>query len=169
MKSLKTSIRNIRNSGRNRGFTIIEILVVIGIFAMLSAISLIVSLDSYRGYMFRNERDLVVTSLQKARSQSVNNVCYGTCVNGKPHGVAFSPVQTIIFQGTSFALRDISADEVMKRSYDAVSITPGSLGEVVFAQLSGDVTTPGYVTITDGTAHTSTTTISSNGQITWTN
>lgn len=166
MKSLKTSIHN---NSIHRGFTLIEILVVIGIFAMLGTISLIVSLDSYRGYMFRNERDLIITSLQKARSQSVNNVCYGACVNGRPHGVAFSPGKTIIFQGTSFALRDVSADEVMNRSYNAVSITPGSLGEVVFAQLSGDVATPGYVTITDSLAHTSTTTISSNGQITWTN
>ena len=165
MKSLKTSIR----SSGTRGFTLIEVLVVIGIFAMLGAISLIISLDSYRGYMFRNERDTLITSLQKARSQSVNNVCYGTCTNGRPHGVAFSPSQTIIFQGASFALRDVSADEVMNRSYNAVSVTPGSLGEVVFAQLSGDVATPGYVTITDGLAHTSTTTISSNGQISWTN
>ncbi len=154
---------------KNTGFTLIEILVVISIFATLGTISLIVSLDTYRGYMFRNERDLIIVSLTKARNQSMNNICIGACTAGKPHGVEFLPDKLVVFQGVNYAARDVSVDEIIPRQYNNLSSIPGSPSEVEFAQLSGDVAAPGWIAITDGKAHVSTTTISAEGRITWTN
>src|SRR3989344_9280246 len=65
------------------GFTLTEILVVVGIFALLMSFSLVVSLDIYRGDSFRAEQDFVISILQKARSQSINNI------NETSHGIRF--------------------------------------------------------------------------------
>ena len=94
--------------GKTRaGMTLAEVIVVMAILSIVAAISLAVSMDSYRGYAFRGDRDMLVAVLQKARSQAINNICRGSsCTNGKPHGVHFaSPGQYVIFEGTDFADR----------------------------------------------------------------
>ena len=71
-----------------RGFTMIEILVVIGLFAIAGGFALWVSMESYRGSSFFADRDMFVAVLQRARAEAVNNVCLGAgCTDGKPHGV----------------------------------------------------------------------------------
>lgn len=157
-----------RKSGA--GFTLLEVLVVMGIMSILGGFALIVSLDVYRGFAFRTERDMLISVLHKARSQSMNNMCLGTgCTDGKPHGVHVSTGAYIVFQGASYASRDVAVDEVVPAENAAARITPGSLSEVVFAQLSGSAAPVGSIGLTDSAGHISTTTINSEGQITWTN
>ena len=93
------------------GFTMLEILVVIGLVLMLSTVTLLVSFDTYRGSNFRNDRDLLLATLERARAQSINNLCVGsTCnvvQNSRPHGVAIrpngQPNSYVVFQGASYA------------------------------------------------------------------
>lgn len=154
------------------GFTLIEILIVIGIMTLLGGIALIVSMDNYHAYAFRAERDTLVSLLQKARSQSMTNVCLGvsgSCTNGRPHGVNVSTGQYTVFQGQTYAARDAAVDEIYQVRGVDVKTKSGSLSEVVFAQLSGDVLNPGYITLLNSDGHVSTTTITREGEITWTN
>lgn len=155
-----------------RGFTLIEILIVVGIMTLLGGVTLIVSMDNYHAYAFRAERDTLVSLLQKARSQSMSNICLptnGSCTNGKAHGVYVSAGQYTVFQGQSYGARDGAVDEIyLVRGVD-VKPKSGSLTEVVFAQLSGDVLVPGYISLLNSDGHVSTTTITSEGTITWTN
>ena len=65
----------------NRGFTLIEMVTVIGIFAILGGSLLFIDMNSFRGDSFRAERDSLITSLQTARAESLNNV------NQSKHGV----------------------------------------------------------------------------------
>jgi prepilin-type N-terminal cleavage/methylation domain-containing protein len=152
------------------GFTLLEVVVVMGIMTMLGGFALIVSLDVYRGYAFRTERDMLIAILHKARSQSMNNICLGVaCTDGRPHGVHIATGQYVIFQGASYAARDAAVDEVIPATNATASIVPSSLSEVVFTQLSGTAAPVGTVGLTDSAVHISTITINSEGQITWTN
>lgn len=155
-----------RKSG---GFTLIEALVVMGILSMLGGLGLFLNLDTYRSLMFRSERDTLISAILKARSQSMNNMCIGTgCTDGKAHGVYVTKGKYVIFQGQSYATRDTSVDEAIYAQNDTVGFSSPSY-EVVFAQLSGSVTTPLDIGFNDGAVHYSTTSINTEGRVSWTN
>src|SRR5271154_5232788 len=106
------------------GFTLLEILVVMGILTVVAGFGLALSLDGYRDYLFRDERDTVIGALQKARSQAINNVCLGSgCSDGVPHGVFLQNSQYTIFQGASYAGRNGSVDQILPSNYGSMSIT----------------------------------------------
>ncbi len=159
-----------------RGFTLLEIIVVIALITFIAGFAMIVSLDDYRGFSFRNERDVVVAVLQKARSQAMNNMCFEatgvTCTDGKAHGAYFgNDGEYVIFQGNSYATRDTAVDEVIEAE-NAAADTSG-FTEVVFERLSGDATTnpsgTRTLTITDDRGRTSVFTVEASGRIWWTN
>lgn len=164
MESPRTSIRN------SRGFTLLEILVVMGLILMVVAFGLIVSFDDYRGFTFRNERDIVVSVIQKARGQAINNMCFGAgCTDGKPHGVYFgSAGQYIIFQGATYASRDATVDEVIDAKDKAATLT--GMNTVVFNRLRADAVTTGGATLTvSQPGRTSVVTVEPEGRVWWTN
>ena len=148
-----------------RGFTFFEVLIVMGILVIVGGFALFVSMETYRGSNFRSDRNLLVATLQRARAEAMNNICTGTCTDGEPHGVHVQSDAYIIFQGSSYNAND--SNNAPFDSNTIVTKTPSSL-DVVFSQLSG-TTTPVMITLSDSAGHVSTTTISSGGQITWTN
>jgi hypothetical protein len=83
--------------------------------------------------------------------------------------VAITPDQYVIFQGVSYAMREIALDEVLPRAGKDISLSPGSLSEVVFKQLSGKVALPGSFMLVDSRGHVSDVIVNEEGQITWTN
>ena len=149
------------------GITLVEILIVIALFAFVGGSALIISMDSYRGFSFRNERDVIISALQKARSQAINNMCFGaSCTDGKAHGLHVASPNLTLFQGGSYSVAD-PLNEVISANNNSAVLS--GLTDVVFAQLSGDVASPGTITVTDTSLHTSSITINSEGRITWTN
>jgi prepilin-type N-terminal cleavage/methylation domain-containing protein len=154
-----------------KGFTLLEILVVMGLFLIVAGFGLFVSFDSLRGYSFREERDTIISALQKARSQSINNMCFGaTCTDGKAHGVYFGiPHSYVIFQGVTYATRDVALDEVLTARNNVVAVSGAT--EVDFAPLVGTVVTtpitPMTVTVSDPT-HSSVITFGTEGGMSWT-
>ena len=153
---------------RDRGLSLIEIVVVIGLLTAIAGLSMLVSIDTYRSYLFRGERDKVVQALQKARSRAIHNICFGAgCSNGRPHGVNIdSSTGTVTnFQGTSVSELPSVNDPFSLND----GITISGLSDVVFSQLSGDAAPEGNITITDEVGHISVISINSEGQILWTN
>jgi Tfp pilus assembly protein FimT len=152
-----------------RGVTLLEVLLVVGLFSVLGGFALFVSMDQFRGSSFYTERDLVVGMLQHARALSVNNVCAGSsCQNGLPHGVRFDAGAFTLFQGASY-----SAVDPLNARFDAnTAFTHGgtlSGGSVIFSQLSGTTSCSSCTfTLSDAAGHSSTITITADGQITWT-
>lgn len=120
------------------GTSLIEILIVIGIFGLIISLGLVTSFNSYRRSNLRAERDILVSVLAKARNQSISNV------NESPHGISVQPGNYVIFQGSSYATRDTSVDEDVPY---VSSLTVSGTNEIVFVQLTGEVTTPGTITI----------------------
>ncbi len=159
--------------GRQRGVTFFEVLIVMGIFALVSSFALLVSMQSYRSANFRSDRNLLVAALQRARAQSMNNVCLGTvCTDGKAHGVAIQPIDHldsfVVFQTSSGggytgrASSDIAHDAIFPVNPNSV-ITQTT---IVFTQLSG--TAPASVIEIDQAGYDSDVHVETNGRIWWT-
>jgi prepilin-type N-terminal cleavage/methylation domain-containing protein len=164
------------NFRKQAGFTLIEMLVVISLILILGGLTLFFGIDSLRGYSFHSDRDVLVSTLQHARSEAISNICRGDtnkCANGsKPQGVYIDTTNRkfIIFQGSSFVSRDIEQDVSLDFNPGTVFPNDGSIHEIVFTQLSGDVAIPGFITITEATdTHTSKIEINKEGQILWSN
>ena len=143
-------------------------------FAIIGSLGFIVSLDTFRDYSLRDERNLIVSALHKARSQSVNNMCFtaaAPCTDGKPHGVRIEAGQYVIFQGPDFAGRDTAVDEIIKSVYAPAATT--GFTEVVFSPLSANAATlpagTWTLSVSDSMGNTSVIIISGEGRVTWTN
>jgi prepilin-type N-terminal cleavage/methylation domain-containing protein len=128
----------------NGGFTLLEMLVVIGIVTMLGGALSFVDMNNYRADAFHAERGALVTMLQTARADALNNV------NQKPHGVAIHPAGYdgyVIFEGANYASAAVRVE--VAANY-GVNISPGSPSEIVFEQLSGNSNySSATITLTD--------------------
>ena len=151
-----------------RAFTLIEVMVVIGLFFIVGGLGLLISMDSYRSSSFYADRNLLVATLQRARAEAIHNVCLGTCTginnDGKAHGVHILSDKYVIFQGTAYS----SSDPLNAEFSANPGFVHGGLTDVLFTQLSGTTTNTGDIVLSDKAGHVSTTTIGSEGQISWT-
>ncbi|MEO5635159.1 MAG: GspH/FimT family pseudopilin [Candidatus Paceibacterota bacterium] len=154
-------------STRTKGFTLVEILVVMGIFGLLASVGMFLSFDFYRTFSFHSEQNKLVSVLEKARGEAINNICIGsTCTEGKAHGVHIGSDKYTIFQTESdWASRETGVDEDIEAGGGAFQVT--GLTEVVFDPLSVHTTDTGTITLTADTGQTSNITINSEGQIDW--
>ena len=160
----RISVSNARKS--DKGFTFFEVLIVMGIFVLVGGFALFVSMETYRGSNFRSDRDLLVATLQRARAESMNNICLGSPCSGndgKPHGVSFQGGKYVIFQGSSYVTRDAAVDA----AFDASPAFTHPSFEIVFSQLTGNAT-PGVINLS-GQGKTSDVHVEANGRIWWTN
>ena len=151
----------------NRGMTLIEILVVLGLFTIIGSFALPVSLSMVRDSSYHADRASLIAALQHARAESVDDACAGSSCNaGAPHGVSIQPHTYVIFQGPHYASRDAVQDEVIDAN---PSVGHGGVSEIIFAPSSGDVAAPGEIVLTDASGHASTITVGSEGEIIWSN
>jgi len=126
MKSL-----NIFSHKNSSGFTLIEVMIVIGIFAVIVGSGMVFSFDSYRGYLFRSEYTGVAHIISKARNQAVNNF------SEDQHGVYFDDVnhKYVLFIGDAYDEDDgRNEDFPMSEAFNIDGITT-----IVFEQLTGNV------------------------------
>ena len=154
-----------KTSTPNKGFSLIELVVVLGILTLLASFTLVVSMDSYKIDTFTDQEMLLVGALQKARSQAMSGVCIGTsCTAGLAHGVYITSTAVTIFQGSNYNASD-DINEALPFSSHSLSVS--GVSEVVFAELSGDASPAGTITLSDMAGHNNTITIGSEGQIIW--
>jgi prepilin-type N-terminal cleavage/methylation domain-containing protein len=147
-----------------RGFTLIEITVVIAIVAVLAGLIAFVDLNNYRGDAFRAELSSLGVALQTARADALNNI------DQNRHGVAIHPGGYngyVLFEGDSYATRDAALDQDIDAAY-GVTVAPGSPSEVVFDQLSGDTHLDADITFIDPNRNiTAAISINHEGRISW--
>jgi prepilin-type N-terminal cleavage/methylation domain-containing protein len=155
-ESLTCTIFN--RTKNSAGFTLLELLIVMGLFAIILSFGLAIGFDSFRRDTLKTERTNLVSALQKARSQAVNNI------DNNMHGFYFDGANYIVFEGTSFATRDTSRDLFIPRN-STISLS-GLPHGVVFEQLSGDATPAGVIVLEDGISST-TISINEEGRIEW--
>ena len=150
-------IENLKLKISQRGFTIVELLVVMAIAAVMMGLGLFLSADFYRSSSFQSDINSIAAAAPKARSQAVNNI------NAAPHGIHLDSAGYTIFQGSSYLARIQSEDEILTGN---PSFTFSGPTEIVFTQLSGESTANGNLIITNG-IKTATISFNSEGLIDW--
>jgi prepilin-type N-terminal cleavage/methylation domain-containing protein len=151
----------------SRGFTLIEMLVVLGVIAALGAV-VAVSPDLYRGYGGRGARDTLVVALMHARAEAMHGVCAGSsCTGAQAHGVHIDEAEgrlqdIVLFEGSAYVSGN-ALNETVFTSALYRGVWYSGPADIPFAALSGDAAS---TTLTLwGWGATSTITIGAEGQI----
>lgn len=142
-----------------RGFSLIEVLLVLGIFAAVAAFTLFMGIDTIARGSAMSERDTLVALITSARTSALANT------QARPHGVRIDATSFTRFEGTSYTAFPATYRVVPRNS--GVSISGPALPvDIIFSQLAA--TTTGYSTITLSQGGASyTVDVSSAGHIEW--
>ncbi len=141
----------------SRGFTLIEVLIVVALLATAASFSILIGIDSIGRSVAISERDLAITFLETARTNALANV------DESPHGLHIDATSFVLFTGTAYNPSD-GKNRVYERAA-AVTVTP--TGDIVFTQLSGTVDTgAGTITFSDS-AQSATLEVNKEGRIEW--
>ncbi len=139
-----TYIKKIKS--KEKGFTLIETVIVLGVITIAAGTLMFVDLTSYNASQFQSATNNLISVLQTARASSLNNV------DQSAHGVAIfpsdHPTSYVIFEGPSYASRIIAKDEIIDSDY-SIDFGNISLKEIVFDQLSGNVQQNGNINLVD--------------------
>lgn len=141
------------------GFTLLEVLVVIGILLIVAGMGLFVSIGFYKSYSFNSERANIVSIIHKARMQALSNI------DQAKHGVYFQPASYTVFEGDSYAAANHAKDIIWPAS---PAVVKSGLSEVVFDQLTGDAAPVGgnILVLSDG-VRTASVSVNAEGRIDW--
>jgi prepilin-type N-terminal cleavage/methylation domain-containing protein len=121
---------------QNRGVTIIEIIVAVGIFALVSSISIVSFANFNRGEAVKSNASALATALRDARSKTLASV------GGSQFGVKVDADRFTSFQGSTFSSSTPGNVTFMFNSYVVASVTPLTF---VFSKLTGNVNAPGTI------------------------
>jgi prepilin-type N-terminal cleavage/methylation domain-containing protein len=143
---------------RQRGFTLVEVLLSVAIISVLAGMSLPV----YQSFNNRNELDITTQSLANAlrRAQLYSRGSQ----NDSPWGVEIQSGAITLFKGSVFASRDTAYDEAI---VVPANVTISGDGEVLFAKLSGAPDATGSMTLTSINNDIRTVTINAKGMVTY--
>ncbi len=113
-----------------KGFTAIEILLVIAIAVVLFALVFPLGIDFYRDWQLQNNTQQILQTLRKAQSRAMASELDSS------FGIYIQEGSYVLFKGDSFENRDNQFDEVFDLP---LSIVIDSLPkEVVFSKLKGE-------------------------------
>lgn len=127
----------------NKGFTLIEMLVIIGILIILVSISVSALLLFIKESNLSNNAEEIISALRQAQNKSLASEgasCYG---------VYFSSTQYILFKGSDYVSRDPSFDQVndLPDNTEIYDINLGAGSEVVFERLTGMANQAGSISL----------------------
>jgi len=140
-----------------KGFTLVEILVVIAIITFIISFGILIDVGTIKRDYFAAEEATIVSALEKARSRSMANI-YETA-----HGVCFISPNYIIFrEKDGHCVSGVASNETISAN-TKINI---NFPTVVFSQLAGTTTDGVMIVIKDG-IKTATTTLNYEGTIIW--
>ena len=138
------------------GFTILEVMLVIGVLALLFLIGVPLTFNFYLNYELTTERDNFIAIHQQARNAAM------TGEGGTDHGVYITNDGYVLFEGESYASRSTDRDLNISRSGLIEIIGPT---EIVFDSLSGRTASAAF-SVTNG-EKTFSIDINMEGNISW--
>lgn len=134
-----------------------EVLIVVGILAVVFAFAIGVGINFYGGQAVVSERDTLVNVLRAARGRALNNF------DESSHGVFIAAAQYVLFEGNSYASRNQDFDSVFPRGK---GLTMSGLSEVVFNAPQGDANASGTITLSNDLGNAKIN-INNEGRIDW--
>lgn len=132
------------NFSSNKGFSLIELLVIIVILILISLVVMPSLIDFQREQALKNTTENIVSLLNKAKSDTLSSL------NSTTYGVHFESKKMVYFEGDSYSSGNSNNQEIPFES--GVEIPSGGINlsnggsDVVFPRLTGEVN--GYGTIT---------------------
>ncbi|MBZ9569857.1 prepilin-type N-terminal cleavage/methylation domain-containing protein [Patescibacteria group bacterium] len=130
-----------------KGFTLVELLVIVGILVILAAISAPALRFFQRESDLANSTEEIINTLRFAQNKTLASE------GASQYGVYFdsttSPHQYTLFKGTDFASRDSSSDEIHKlpKVVEFYEINLDGGNEAVFDRVTGETGQPGNVSL----------------------
>lgn len=98
-----------------------EMVIVMGLFAAIAAVTLPFTINFYNRYQVDSERQTFLALLREARTLSLDGV------NGASHGVKVASSSFVLYEGSGYYSRDTSKDEIIPRE-QTVTIDGKTLG-----------------------------------------
>lgn len=120
------------------GFTLLEILLVIGIISILLVFIVPLSLDFYKSQQLETQTQSVIQTLRRAQSKAT------TVELDSSFGVYFGASNCTLFKGNSYSSRDMQYDEVFELP-EIIHIS--GLSEVVFLKSEGKPNVTGNIVL----------------------
>ena len=128
---------------REKGFTLLEVLIVVGILALLVTLSAKPLLSFYRNIRFQGAVENVLTMLDEARKSTLSSY------NSSQYGVHFETNRTVLFRGDTFTEPNPENDEYIFSDIIEISSSTFSGGgdDVVFERITGETANGGVLEI----------------------
>jgi len=123
---------------QRRGFTLIEVVLVVAIAVLLFLFTFGVGSEFYSSQTLISERDSLVSLLRRARAKAMSNV------RQSDHGVYLTSGDFFVFEGSNYSERDENFDEGFPRLGNA---TTSGLSEIVFSAIDGMSNVSGAIAI----------------------
>jgi len=123
-----------------KGFTLVELLIVLALTSLVSGLSLVLSFGTHRGTVFWDDVELVTNQLYQARAAAIQNK------DGQAHGVKIGTKQLITFTGTDYQSNSASN---ISFSTDLSPVERPDL-MIIFQPVSGATNTPTTFTLSNG-------------------
>lgn len=148
---------------KRKGFTLIEILAVIGILGILFAVISSPIMSLYRKIIFQGAVENVITMLDEARKSTLSSYY------SSQYGVHIASSTVTLFRGSSYSVSDPNND-VYELS-NAVKITEinitGGGDDVIFERITGETAQDGNIVLTPlvGTLSSSTIVVYKSGLV----
>lgn len=142
---------------RMRGFTLVELVIVLAIMLLLSAVVGTLASNTLPKSQLASEIALVADTLRRAQALTIAGK------HDSPWGAHFTGSTMTLFAGSSYATRD--------PQYDALHTFPDGLAvsgltDVVFVSVSGETANVGIVTLTaSSTSESRTITVNAQGLV----
>jgi len=139
-----------------------EILVVIGLAAVVAVAGYVTSIGAFQRNTFSTERDLAVSLLQRARSQALANI------NQSAHGVVVESDKFVVYEDTNES-GDFNAGDSSFDVPRSASVMASGDAEFLFDQLSGNGILTGSLRLTGQRTNVDEAiiTVEDNGRINW--
>jgi len=146
LKNQKTCPQYLKHSFYRRGMSIVEVLIVISIIGILTAIVLPQFSKVKENQVLKNAVSEIISALHNAQSQSLASKDFSE------YGVYFQPDKISIFKGKIFneeALDNNTINIVLPATISSVLFNgaSSSTGEVYFQRLSGFPNKVGTITV----------------------
>lgn len=130
------------------GLTLLEIVIVLGLVAVLTGLTAIFSSQALRNAEFDRARETIRNELVAAQSDTIG----GT--NDSAWGVAFTSSTLTRYRGASYATRDTSFDRVTTFNSN---VTISGTTDIPFTRPSGIPSASATIVISSDTLHATTT------------
>ena len=113
---------------KKKNFTLVELIMVMGILALLTVISLPLAINFYRTRQLDVHENGIVQVLRRAQLKAMS------VEDDSSFGVYITPDRYVLFKGDSYSARDFTYDEI----YELPSnLSVSGISEIVFSRLRG--------------------------------